>query len=186
MRHFIVKLVAPNLYERASLYYNSPREMTKFMGARFQDREIIGAEIGVSTGNNANTLLSFLNIRKYYGIDPYENYNQRMMSAKKQLKKFGDKVVFIRKFSSDAVNDIPDNLDFIYIDGNHDYEFIRDDIRLYYGKVKSGGVFGGHDFSPTYPGVIKAVNEFVKEKGLQLYGEENTNIKRGDWWVIKP
>ena len=160
--------------------------MTRAIGAKFQNREITGAEIGTSSGRNANTLLSFLNIKKLYLIDPYEYGLHRMINAKKVLSRFGDKPIFIRKMSSDAVDDIPDNLDFIYIDGPHDYENVKNDIRLYYNKVKSGGVFGGHDFSPNFPGVIKTVNEFVKEKGLKLYGEESLDIKKGDWWIIKP
>ena len=47
--------------------------------------------------------------------------------------------------SEDAVDDIPEKLDFVYIDGNHAYEYVKKDIGLYYPKLKKGGVIGGHD-----------------------------------------
>ena len=186
IRHWIVKLIAPILYEWANKYYESPRPMIRVMGAKFQDKEITGVEIGVAAGENANTILSFLNIEKIYLIDPYVGRPDMMLEVKNYLKKFGKKIVFITKNSLEAVGDIPDNLDFIYIDGNHDYEFIKDDIRLYYDKVRSGGVFGGHDFSPDYPGVIQAVEELAQEKKLKLCGEKTLDMKKSDWWVIKP
>ncbi len=50
--------------------------------------------------------------------------------------------------------------DFIYLDGNHNYEFVRQDIDLWLPKVKRGGYFGGHDYSNlALPGVMKAVEE---------------------------
>lgn len=161
--------------------------MTRAMGAIFQNKKVAGAEIGVASGGHAKTLLSFLNIKKLYLIDSWEGYlYPKMLYTKKELSKFSDRTVFLRKKSFEAADDIPNEVDFVYIDGNHDYEFVKEDIRLYYDKVKSGGVFGGHDFSPDYPGVIKAVNELVKEKGLKLYGKQATDLKESDWWVIKP
>jgi hypothetical protein len=56
---------------------------------------------------------------------------------------------------------------------------VKCDIELYYPLVKDGGVFGGHDFTPSLLGVPRAVLEFVDNEGLELCG-------RGvDWWVIK-
>ncbi len=107
-----------------------------------------------------------------------------MKIAKKVLKKYGNKVKFIRKFSEDAIGHIEDeSLDFLYMDGNHQYEFVKKDIELYYPKIKKGGVIGGHDYTSSPEteregfGVFKAVNEFFKKKQISFYGT--------DWWIIK-
>ena len=104
------------------------------------------------------------------------------MSTKKRLLKYSDRVVFIKKFSEEAVDDIPNDLDFVYIDGNHSYEFVKKDIELYYAKMRSGGVLGGHDFNSFSLGVVKAVLEFANNYDLPIYGKGSFI----DWWVVKP
>jgi len=39
-----------------------------------------------------------------------------------------------------------ESLDFVYIDANHAYDFVKQDIALWYPKVKKGGYLGGHDY----------------------------------------
>jgi predicted O-methyltransferase YrrM len=51
------------------------------------------------------------------------------------------------------------SIDFIFIDANHDYEFILKDIKSWLPKLKKGGIIGGHDFTDNWPGVKKAVKE---------------------------
>lgn len=99
--------------------------------------------------------------------------------AKKNLAPFEDKIKFIIKRSVDALEDIPNNLDFIYIDADHNYLPVLNDIKLYYPKLKKGGIISGDDFSAEYYGVAKAVLEFASEYNLKILG-------RGmDWWMIK-
>ena len=164
-------------------------------------KNLVGAEIGTLDGWHALDIMEALSIKKLYLIDPYKAYedysesvgnprkaqealNERMRVAKKILKKYGNKVEFIRKFSEDATEHIEDgSLDFLYIDGNHQYEFAKKDIELYYSKIKKGGIIGGHDYtnSPETErenfGVFKAVNEFFKKKKINFYGT--------DWFVVK-
>lgn len=189
IRHFLVKLLAPNLYKsmRAQDTWR-PRPMIEFVRKNLGD-PLTGVEIGVRQGKNAEGILKTLSIRKLYLIDPYEPYievngelidpRNALQKCKERLSKFGEKVKFIIKKSSEAVNEIPDDLDFVYIDGNHAYEFVKKDIELYYPKIKTGGVLGGHDFTPSTKGVFKAVMEFVTDNELKLHGEDT------DWWVVK-
>lgn len=127
-------------------------------------------------------------MKKLYLIDPYSPYYESgklvnisdvFPKTKKRLKKFEEKIEFIRKKSSEAIDDVSDNLDFVYIDGNHAYEFVKKDIEYYYPKVREGGIIGGHDFCVQNIGVCKAVLEFVRKNDLKLYG------KNTDWWVLK-
>lgn len=75
----------------------------------------------------------------------------------------------IRMHSLNAVDLYEDNsLDFVFIDAAHDYENVKKDIIAWYPKVKSNGLFAGHDYDPSWDGVMKAVDEFINEKGYTL------------------
>ena len=149
---------------------------------------LTGVEIGVNCGFHAQSLVNVLNINRLYLVDPYcdyvdkdhvYNYEDAYREAVFRLNSFKDRVVFIKSKSHEAVESIPDGLDFVYIDGNHDYDFVKKDIMLYYDKVRSGGVLGGHDFGIVYHGVAEAVVEFCKDYGYELNG------RVGDWWIVK-
>jgi len=160
-----------------------PRPYLQFMKYHFNGAEISGIEIGVWKGDNAKMILDTLNIKKLYLIDPYignKRQNDKAIALKK-LKLYEDKCNFIFKKSSEAIFEIPSNLDFIYIDGNHDYDFVKNDINLYFNKIRKGGIIAGHDFD-IYD-VARAVVEFATKKvshsSIQLAGYPV------DWWFIK-
>jgi predicted O-methyltransferase YrrM len=73
-----------------------------------------------------------------------------------------------RDFSDNMVNHFEDDsLDFIFIDGLHTYEQVKIDCENYFSKVKSGGVFAGHDYN-VIEGVNRAVNEFAAKHGAEV------------------
>lgn len=158
---------------------------------------LVGAEIGIGEGSNASFYLSELDINLVFLIDPYvvyeneriivseEGMKKREKEAHVKLEKYKNKIKWIKEKSADAAELIADNsLDFIYIDGDHAYKFMTEDISLYYPKVKEGRLFSGHDYN--YESVKKAVNEFVNKHKLILYTEDFANGKKNsDWWVWK-
>lgn len=197
-RHRIVKLIAPNLYKSSEILKSyeasliaTPRPMIEFIKQRF-NCPLIGVEIGVAEGINAYSIVQTLPIKKLFLIDPYIPYIQdgklfteyvdSYEEAKLRLKPFSDKIVWILKTSDEAVSEIPDELDFVYIDGNHSYDYVKRDILNYFPKIKHGGVIGGHDFEPKYQGVRKAVLEFIHKHSHEI-GE--VYVEKSDWWVIK-
>lgn len=57
------------------------------------------------------------------------------------------------------------SLDFVFLDGSHDYANVRADITAWRPKVKPGGMLAGHDYgSRSFPGVRKAVDELVPDR----------------------
>ena len=147
---------------------------------------IVGAEIGVGGGANALSILELLDIKRLYLIDQYlpyrglkyhgvwpENTNPKEIkeNAIKYLAQYNDKIVWIFKLSEDAVNDIDELLDFVYIDGNHRYEYVKKDIELYLPIIKKGGLICGHDFKHE-GGVTQAVREMFTDFGFSEW----------DWW----
>lgn len=174
-----------NFIKKITPMYWYTRATTRYIMKNYQKKDLICVEIGVDCGLNAKTLLKLLPIKKIYLIDSYQQEldsvsgEKRYKSAKKLLRKYKDKIEFIRKSSSEAIKEVPDNIDFIYIDGSHEYEQVKKDIEIYYPKVKKGGIIGGHDFWASEIGVCKVVLEFAENNNLELYG------KITDWWIIK-
>jgi len=174
---------------------NPERPSLQFVKEKLKTKEgLIGVELGVFRGENALDMFKTMNIRHLYLIDPWVSYdnkdpnmhgkqvlNEALDNTKKILRNYGDKITFIKKFSNDALKDIPDNVDFIYIDGNHDYKFVKEDMLNYYKKIKIGGIMAGHDLNhlDRHKGVTKAFFEFISKYKLRPF------IESPDWWVIK-
>ena len=53
--------------------------------------------------------------------------------------------------------------DIVYIDSIHTYETVARQITDWQPKLRDGGVLAGHDFSPSWPGVMRAVREKLGE-----------------------
>lgn len=109
------------------------------------------------------------------GLDmsPYQTFLENTRPVKKYIRP-------IMGYSYDIVSDYADNsIDFLFIDGAHDYDSVKKDIHDWYPKIKFNGMIGGHDYgNNTFPGLIKAVNEF--------FGQENvTHIQPSAWLVDK-
>lgn len=82
-----------------------------------------------------------------------------------------DKYKPLRMTSEEASKTFADNsIDAIFIDASHEYEDVKNDLILWYPKVKSGGYFCGHDYSAGWPGVVRAVNEFFENKPGEIIG----------------
>jgi len=176
-----------------SLSFVHERPSLEFVKKKFGDTPLVGAEIGTFEGENTAYILKDLKIKKLYLIDPWADYveyrdyteggqkrnlNSAFEKTIKRIGKHKDKVVLVKKFSSDALGDIKEPLDFIYIDGNHDYKFVKEDMVNYYKKLKKGGVLAGHDI--PLPGVTKAFCEFVSE-----IKNSNPRVDHRDWWLVK-
>jgi len=169
-----------------------PREAIKFAKEYFKGKKILAIEIGVLQGINSEQILKNLNIKEIYLIDPWTSYldykksepertqqslNEDFKECKKRLSKYNQKIKYIKKFSEDAINFVP-MVDFIYIDGNHEYNYVKKDLELYWGKVKEGGIMSCHDIQSS--GVSTALLEFSRKNNLNIHFGD-----RRDWWIIK-
>jgi hypothetical protein len=116
------------------------------------------------------------NKKKFYHAD----FDKVHDVFKTRMEPFSERYMLLKMFSSEAVNCIDDEmLDFVFIDGNHAYDYVKQDILLWRPKVKKGGVLSGHDYRVKGHkgnfGVTKAVRE--------IFGT-NYEFKRFVWWHI--
>lgn len=75
------------------------------------------------------------------------------------------------------------SLDYVFLDGDHNYEGIKADLIAWYPKLKSGALFAGHDYEPPFPGVIRAVKEFFEEKNISYVPPAGSPYV---WKMVKP
>lgn len=86
----------------------------------------------------------------------------------RQFKKAGLRTPTIHKawFSDLTVSDIPAAIRFAYLDGDF-YESIRDSLHLIESKLMPGSVIVVDDYAnEALPGAAKAVDEWIRSKGL--------------------
>jgi hypothetical protein len=71
-----------------------------------------------------------------------------------------------------------DNIDLVYIDGNHSYNWVLADLFLWYPRIKPGGWLAGHDYlNSDFLGVEQAVSQFCAMTKLKVDIETNES----DW-----
>jgi hypothetical protein len=148
----------------------------------------VGAEVGVDRGDFSARILAVVRPARLHLIDPWAYFenaeyesarfggadggSQSVMDARYEEVRArfaaeiaSGQVVFHRALSSEAAAALPnDSLDWVYIDGNHLYEFVRDDLEVFCRKVRPGGLITGDDYGEGGwwdGGVKRAVDEFV-------------------------
>lgn len=169
-----------------------------------------GVEIGTLEGEYAEMLLDNNPDLKLYCVDPYVAYKGYyeyrtqsrmdgfMANGLKRLE--GKNYELKRMFSAEAAKDFEDNsLDFIFIDGNHGFAHVVNDINNWAPKIKSGGIISGHDYlkrkDPKWGmGVVQAVNGYTDTYQIKPWFILGTKEiipgqkrdKNRSWFWVKP
>jgi len=155
-----------------------------------KDSALVGIEVGVSTAVGSLGMLWRMPNLKLYCIDPWEHrdlepyeanlaqevHDGAYAEALNRLSPYTDRVVVLRNRSDDAVDLTPEQVDFIFIDGHHEYSQVVKDIKNYAPKVRKGGLICGHDYGQV-PDVTRAVQEVYPINDIKT-GEDFI------WWVV--
>ena len=173
-----------------------------------------GCEIGVEKGKNAQTMFEIIPNHKLFGVEPYKlhpqasfayhaairNWNDQYQNhCKRQcLKRMkGRNFELFEGFSEDAVNKVEDNsLDFVYLDGDHSYDFVMQDMIIWGRKIRKGGIISGHDYyydkspSARRAKVTQAINDYTRVHNIEFYvTSEIHHDQKGDiypsWFWVK-
>lgn len=131
----------------------------------FKNKSINVIEIGTRYGESAEIILKNFNINNYSVIDPYESYEDYKIDGfnniiknnedkifyetKNKLESINTNVKFYRTYSNNisTVNNFENNsVDLIFIDANHTYQYVMEDLENYYPKLKHDGILCGDDF----------------------------------------
>lgn len=158
-------------------------------------KRAIGAEIGVHKGAFTQKILNVANPTKLYAIDPFiyvsaegkdqslyggPDNSQALMDDRHDavVKRFAAPIakgtlILMRDTSVKASAGIADaTLDFVYIDGDHSYEGVKNDLDAFFPKMKAGGLMFGDDYSNNTSwwkdGVMRAFHEFIGHNARSL------------------
>ncbi|MCK9544738.1 MAG: class I SAM-dependent methyltransferase [Novosphingobium sp.] len=140
-------------------------ESTLIFNKNFKDSKIFAVDMWEPNYDHRE-----ININTYNMLDIENNFNV--------LTKNIDNIIKIKMSSVDFSKLIADkSIDFIYIDANHLYNYVNDDILYWKNKVKNGGFISGHDYNNfNKDDVVKAVNEHFDINKIKIIG---------DTWIVK-
>lgn len=172
-----------------------------------------GVEIGTDQAEYAEFLLKTIKDLSLMCIDPWRTqayefgkqpesyepqsyFDERYAQTVERLKQY-EKAYIVRETSMSAVSIVGNNtVDFVYIDGNHDFLNVTQDIHYWFKKVKPGGILAGHDYvrypSRKFNHVQKVVNAYMTAYHLLpvfLTTPTNEGMKRDrfrSWFIVKP
>lgn len=173
-----------------------------------------GVEIGIEKGKNAQTMYEIIPNLKLYGVDSYKQHPhasyayhatirdwnpQALKNWKDQClnRMKGRNFTLLQGFSENVVHEVEDNsLDFVYIDADHSYDFVMQDIILWGRKIKKGGIITGHDYysdnktSKRRAKVKQAVDDYTRVHDIKFYTTSEPHaILKGDfypsWFWVK-
>lgn len=141
------------------------------------------AEIGVNKGETSKLFRHLFPEADLFLVDPWQltteylhsatpisrknkHYEKAYQTVKEQFKK-DSHVTILRMTSLEALSHTPKQFDLVFIDANHEYIHVKQDILSWLPKVRPGGILAGHDYDPEIPmfsGVKQAVDEIFGNK----------------------
>ena len=141
------------------------------------------AEIGVNRAETSKLFRTLFPGAHLYLIDPWQLTQEYLHSAtpisrkqKHYEKAFrlvqeqfqnDPQATILRMTSIEAIQHTPEQVDLVFIDANHEYGHVKQDILSWLPKVRPGGILAGHDYDPRIPmfsGVKQAVDEIFGTK----------------------
>ncbi|MGH7139679.1 MAG: class I SAM-dependent methyltransferase [Pirellulales bacterium] len=162
-----------------------------------------GVEVGVAAGDYSKTILDFWEGRRLHLVDAWrrlpdyhdinnlsdEEHRARLDELPEKLAAHRGRYQIHRMLTDDAAAEFKDeSLDFVYLDANHTYESTTRSLRLWYGKLRRGGLLAGHDFLDGHLpeaefGVRSAVIDFERAKQVRA---AVTPEPWPSWYLFKP
>jgi hypothetical protein len=116
-----------------------------------------GVEIGVDKGVHSKQILDIVEPDHLVLVDiweetesyPHYDHSNNYLTTCKTMR-FEKNVSILKMDSTVATTQFPDNyFDWVYIDGDHNYEGVLKDLHSWYPKIKEGGIISGDDYVVT-------------------------------------
>ena len=135
----------------------------KFTGIDLFSHEVVSKDEYIPQTKFSNPLKTI-----YYNyiirLDPYSH-----QSVLKLLKKFEKNINIIKGNSNMILKEIPSKFDYVFLDGGHKYETVKNDLKNLTQVINNGGIILCDDYNLSYaPGVKKAIDDYVLEKNFNL------------------
>ena len=127
-------------------------------------------EVGSALGESACIFASYGIFNKVYAVDIWEDIETYDIFMQNSIL-YPDIISPIKATSAyAAANWDKGNVNMVYIDACHEYEYVLEDIVKWSKIVSPGGIISGHDYcKKEWPGVYKAVNEVFGDRPINLF-----------------
>jgi len=115
--------------------------------------------------------------RKVPGAETYESWDMELLKTRAHdlVNQHPTKAIVFDMTTTEAVKHVKDeSIDLLFIDADHTYEGVMNDIQNWLPKVKEGGYIYGHDID--WLSVIYGVTHFFEN-----YNKAEDNL----WWIRK-
>lgn len=164
-----------------------------------------GVEVGVWRGDFALSILDRWKGRCLHLVDPWApqtpteyrdilNVSTAAQDANfrftmEQLREHTGRFKVHRQLSRQAADQFADSsLDFAYIDANHAYRTVQEDLRLWRPKIVAGGILAGHDYlEGTWHGTEFGVRRAVQEFAAAIDAVVHVTLDPiPSWWMAIP
>jgi len=161
----------------------------------YKNKPIKYLEIGAFYGANLLSVANSYGLHndsKLYCIDPWEDYKDYSEYKNEQpniynsfinnIEKSGikDKIVITRGYSNSELIKLKDDFfDIIYIDGNHEPEYVLEDAVLSFRKLKIGGILIFDDYGWGGPDLTqRGIDGFLSgyHKRIQILGGRESQV----------
>lgn len=122
----------------------------------------------------------------YVDASNHKRHQTAYLEAMQNIKGYESRAFMLRGLSLDMVSRFEDNsLDLVYIDGNHAYDWVKEDIELWWPKIKKGGTIAGHDYLDLdWPSGNFADNG--KDKHIWMKGAEHEEAHYAGLFGVNP
>lgn len=161
----------------------------------YKDKPIKYLEIGTFYGANVLSVAKTYGAHKdskLYCVDPWEDYEDYPEYKDKQQSIYNtflnnvensgekDKLVVTRGYSNIEIPKFQDDFfDIIYIDGNHEPEYVMEDAVLSFRKLKKDGIMIFDDYGWGGPDLTQSgIDGFVKgyHKRIKWIAEDSSQV----------
>jgi len=156
----------------------------------------LGAELGVLRGTMSRELLNALPGLHLLLVDRWAEYpderklnpsrvtrqtqeyfDEALEECRGNVAPYSERVTFLRHDTVAAAGHVHGGLDFVFVDADHTYQGVIDDVTAWMSKVRKGGWILGHDYgSKRHPEVKRAVDK--------LFGRR-VEVDADHVWAVK-
>jgi len=157
--------------------------------SKFDLSRAVMIEIGSYLGESSEIFAG--KVSTLYCIDPWKSgydpsdyaswkYDLEEVYAtyKKRMNRFNN-VTTIRETSKEANTKMKDQFDIVYIDGNHQPKYVKEDLEMWTPLVSNLGWICGHDYGhKDYPELQEVVDTFCKGKPDMVFKDTSWCIKK--------
>jgi len=160
-----------------------------------------GVEIGVAEGLFSRDILNWpIKFRQFYMVDRWkcvssqrgdasmsQEWHDRNYTQASEMARGYPEAKLLQGSSIVVANFVDfESLAFVYVDGDHSFRGVMDDINVWYPKLRRGGVMAFHDYENENYGVRRAVQYFAEKTKLQVHHIPEDKSEDAGAWFRKP